>query len=145
MSTPIEKFLEAKEELLKDTLNDPNLDEYQKLCLIEEHRLYPILSYIHRPFECFVTEYRNELKRVNPDVRIYGVDDFINDGGWRQRGDTVYISSVIECIEEDDEDEVPVLKAGKGLPDFKMKRADVIKHLYKWCIDNKAVGYTFDW
>lgn len=146
MKTPLEKFLEAKDELLKDILDDKTKDEFEKLSLIQEHRLFDTLSWIQRPFECFEAEYKEQLQNSNPNVQIYRIDDILNEPDWRNRGETVYIADFIEGLYDDEkDDEVSVLKAGKGLPDYKMKRSDVIKHLYNWCIQNKACGYAFDW
>jgi hypothetical protein len=145
MKTPLKKFLEAKDELLKDTLSDTTMDEFEKLSLIQEHRLFDTLSWIQQPFDCFLVEYREQLKNSHPDVQIYRIDDILNEPGWRNRGEIVYIANFIEGLYDEEDDEVSVLMAGKGLPDYKMKRSDVIKHLYNWCIQNKACGYSYDW
>jgi len=144
-----ENYAKAKQELTDYILNDSTKDEYEKLCLIDKHSLFGVDSFICHPFKCFEEEYRATLKELYPDKQSFAIVDFINDGGYLNRHETIFIHNIIEGLYDEEDETIEVLTvrgaAVKDAPAYVMKRDDVRKHLYNWCVTNKLIGYQFDW
>lgn len=131
-----ENFTKSSEELLAAILGSDK-DRWEKLNLIKNHRLFPVDSYYIEPFEDRVDEWVKELE-VKGET---GYTDYWHRvARWMERYQTYYF---VDFLEGEPEDKVTIGTFGKHK--LKISLAEFEEIIFNYAIENKVIGFVFDW
>lgn len=143
----ISKLKESQNQLVDSILAEESLSIYEKLSIIRNNNLWGYDNWIQRIFEKQQKQFRTLIAETGEKIII--IDDFINSKDYLNRKETIDLVDELLFLSENEEvyesGEVVVLTNRGTDHEFKMKIQDVEKAIYDWCVENKKLGYKFDW
>jgi hypothetical protein len=154
----IEKFNEAKKELITEILNDNTLSNVKKLGQITELNIWGVSPFVNNELddwhrECVLLEKHAAKKAgLNPkkDYICDITDDFLYENS--ERYETVYYMDIISDILDDEDEEdlineemIVVTCRGDFNSVLKKKKSEVIDKIAKFALDNEIIGFKLDW
>ncbi len=144
----IEKqFKEIKEELIQSIISNDSLSKIEKLKLFDENNLFIIDGYIGRIFDKQKDAFKKFLKFTLNYNEIYTYDYFDINEYSRHTAINLYhllLSYIKEANDIDFNDKfIIILKSEDN--NFKISINEFIDIVYDFCIENKMIGFTYDW
>jgi hypothetical protein len=155
LQNKLDSIKNIKEHLTNDILNDLTLSNLEKLQLIKEHNLFKVEPFILHVFEKYLPEYQQQIIDSGTfDFSKRSVDNLTFDDWFFERGterhEMVDFVEIIEMFNDpvfptDPEELVTVLVNRTTDHTFDITGEQFLQDIYDFAVENKVIGFTYDW
>lgn len=153
LQNKLDSIKNIKEHLTDDIINDLTLSNLEKLQLIKEYNLFKIKPFVCGVFNKYLPKYKQQIIDSGTfDFSKRNVDSLIFDDWFVERGTERHeLVDFVEIIEDfdiedfSDDNKVTVLVNRTTNHIFDITVEQFLQDIYEFAVENKIIGFTYDW